>query len=63
MVRMDADIDLRSGHLVPVLPDWTLPTLRLWAVTPQRDGKPAKVRHAIAALERHLMDQPGTRPV
>ena len=63
MVRMDADIDLRSGHLVPVLPDWTVPTLRLWAVTPQRDGKPAKVRHAIAALERHLMDQPGTRPV
>jgi len=28
-------------------------------VTPQRDAQPAKVRQAIAALQRYLVTQPG----
>lgn len=61
MVRPDVEAELRSGRLVPVLPDWTLPGMPILAVTPQRDAQPAKVRHAIAALEDYLRTTPGTR--
>lgn len=60
-VRADLDDDLRSGRLVVVLPDWQPPALPVWAATPQRDGQPAKVRHAIAALQAHLLTVPGAR--
>ena len=36
--------------------DW--PVLPVWALTPQRDAQPAKVRHAIAALRAHFEGQP-----
>lgn len=58
-VRADVDDDLRSGRLVALLPDWQPPPLPVWAVTPQRDGQPAKVRHAIDALQAHLLTVPG----
>lgn len=58
-VRADVDDELRSGRLVPVLPDWRGPAIPVWAVTPQRDGQPAKVRHAAAAIERYLLTVPG----
>jgi len=61
-VRADVDEWLRSGRLVTVLPDWVPPSAPIWAVTPQRDGQPAKVRHAIDALQRHLRTVPGMRP-
>lgn len=35
--------------------DW--PVLPVWALTPQRDAQPAKVRHAIAALRSHFEGQ------
>lgn len=56
---LDTQEDLLAGRLVPVLPQWQLPGLDVWAVTPQRDAQPAKVRHAIAALQDHLADLPG----
>lgn len=59
MVRPDIEHDLRSGRLVPVLPGWTLPAIPILAVTPQRDAQPAKVRHAIAALQDYLRDTAG----
>ena len=62
LARIDADEDLRTGRLVPVLPAWTPAPLDVWAVTPQRDAQPAKVRHAIEALQRYLLEQPGVRP-
>ena len=34
-------------------------TLDIWAVTPQRDAQPAKVRQAIAALHAYLRQVPG----
>ncbi len=57
--RVDVHDDLDAGRLVPVLPSWTLPALDIWAVTPQRDAQPAKVRHAIDALQRYLVKLPG----
>ncbi|HSI59376.1 MAG TPA: LysR family transcriptional regulator [Ideonella sp.] len=59
MVRPDIEDDLRAGRLVPVLPAWRLPAIAVWAATPQRDGQPAKVRHAIAAIEAYLRGVPG----
>lgn len=58
-VRADVDDELRSGRLVPVLPGWRGPPIPVWAVTPQREGQPAKVRHAAAAIERYLLTVPG----
>ncbi|WP_326535376.1 LysR family transcriptional regulator [Pseudorhodoferax sp.] len=60
VVGTEADEDLQARRLVRVLPDWRVPPMPLWAVTPQRDAKPAKVRHAIAALETYLRGFPGT---
>lgn len=59
LVRADAEEDLRSGRLVALLPDWQTPSFPMWAVTPQRDGQPAKVRHAIDALQEYLRGHPG----
>lgn len=56
---VDADEELRAGRLLPVLPAWRHEPLPAWAVTPQRDAQPAKVRHAIDALQAHLLTQPG----
>ncbi len=61
MVRADVDDDLRRGRMVPVLAGWQLPALPVWAVTPQRDAQPAKVRHAIEALRTYLLGVPGAR--
>lgn len=59
VVSTEAEDDLLARRLVRVLPDWRVPPLPLWAVTPQRDRKPAKVRHAIAALQAYLQRLPG----
>lgn len=57
--RADVHEDLQAGRLVTVLPDWRQVLLPVFAVTPQRDNQPAKVRHAIAALASHLTTLPG----
>jgi DNA-binding transcriptional LysR family regulator len=56
---LDVDDEVRTGRLVRVLPPWRLAPLDVWAVTPQRDAQPAKVRHAIDALRAYLAAQPG----
>ena len=56
---MDAHDALHAGRLVRLLPEWSYGTMDIWAVTPQRDAQPAKVRQAIAALHRYLRDVPG----
>jgi DNA-binding transcriptional LysR family regulator len=45
-----------AGRLLRVDSDLALPELPVWALTPQRDAQPAKVRHAIAALKSHLSE-------
>ncbi|MCI5069496.1 LysR family transcriptional regulator [Acidovorax sp.] len=56
---MDAHEALQTGRLVRLLPDWSFGTLDIWAVTPQRDAQPAKVRQSIAALQAYLRQVPG----
>lgn len=55
----DAHDDVAAGHLVRLLPEWTLPALDISAVTPQRDTQPAKVRLAIQALQAYLQNLAG----
>jgi len=50
----DVDEALRAGRLLPLLPGLQLPPLPIHALSPQRDAQPAKVRHAIAALQSYL---------
>jgi len=57
-VRPDVDDDLRSGRLVAVT-DWRPAPGPVWAVTPQREGQPAKVRHAMEAMRNYLRSVPG----
>ena len=59
VIHPDVHGALRAGQLVRVLPAWRLPEITVWAVTPQRDNQPAKVRHAIAALQSYLNAVPG----
>ncbi|QPF76365.1 LysR family transcriptional regulator [Roseateles sp. DAIF2] len=50
----DLDGAAQDGRLVPLLAGLDLPGLPVYALTPQRDAQPAKVRHAIAALKAHF---------
>lgn len=58
---MDVQEALQAGRLQRLLPDWDFGALDLWAVTPQRDAQPAKVRLAIAALGQYLRSLPGVQ--
>lgn len=44
--------DLTDGRLTPILSDWHLPPTDVTLITPVRLEQPAKVRHAVEALER-----------
>lgn len=59
LARPDAEEDLRAGRIVRLLPDWRLPGIPVWGVTPQRKSQPAKVRAALAALQSALRALPG----
>lgn len=59
---VDVHDELQAGRLVTVLPQWRLAPLDVWAVTPQRDAQPAKVRLAIDALQAYLRALPGVVP-
>lgn len=45
---------ITEGRLAPVLPDWRLEPAAVFAVTPRRGEQPAKVRHALQALQQHF---------
>ncbi|WP_068829742.1 LysR family transcriptional regulator [Pseudomonas sp. BMS12] len=46
---------LARGELLALLPDWQPESIGLHIVTPRRDAQPAKVRYAIEALRRRLL--------
>jgi DNA-binding transcriptional LysR family regulator len=46
--------DLRSGRLLPILPEWSLPTVPAWAVTPMRRFLPSKTRLFLTHLEEFI---------
>lgn len=48
--------DIEAGRLVPVLPDWTLPSLTMNIVFPSRTHLPARTRLFIDALVRHFRE-------
>jgi DNA-binding transcriptional LysR family regulator len=50
---------MAEGRLAPVLPEWRLEPAAVFAVTPRRDEQPAKVRHALQALQQHFAARPG----
>ena len=50
LVREEARDELNSGRIVPLLGGWRLEALQVWAVTPGRERRPARVGRAIAAL-------------
>lgn len=52
---------LADGRLVPVLPQWSLPDMPVYAITPRRGEQPAKVRHALALLGAHFENSPWPR--
>lgn len=54
LTLMDVAPALRAGRLVQLLAHWDMGQLPLWAVTPQRDAVPAKVRQAMAALQHYF---------
>jgi len=58
----DAHAAIERGALVRVLPQWQSAPLVVSAMTPRREGDPAKVRVALEALRRHFTALPGTRP-
>jgi DNA-binding transcriptional LysR family regulator len=60
LARVDVADDLEQGRLVVLLPEWRLAPIDVWAVTPQRDAQPAKVRVAVEALQAYLSRLPGT---
>ena len=52
--------ELAEGRLLRVLPQWRLPVLGIYVVTPRRDAQPAKVRYAIEALRQRMQQKPGS---
>lgn len=56
---MDVADALAAGRLLRLLPDWDFGELDIWAVTPQRQAQPAKVRQAVQALQAYLARLPG----
>lgn len=50
---------LSRGTLVRLLPQWRITPLPVVAVTPRREGEPAKVRVAMEALKRYFATLPG----
>jgi DNA-binding transcriptional LysR family regulator len=46
--------ELRSGEVVPVLEDWTLPTIALWAVFPTGRMVNARTRALVSYIEETL---------
>lgn len=54
LTLLDVVRPLREGRLLRLLPDWEMGLLDLWAVTPQRDALPAKVRQAVEVLRAYF---------
>lgn len=59
LVHADVLPLLASGALVRLLPQWRFPPMPVTAITPQRDGEPAKVRLAMAAFQAYFGALPG----
>lgn len=59
LAHADVLPSLTRGTLVRLLPQWRLTSMPVTAVTPRRDGEPAKVRVAVKALKSYFATLPG----
>lgn len=57
----DVEQEIAEGRLIRLLPEWRLPAIGVYAVTPQREAQPAKVRYAIDALRQYLASPNATQ--
>ncbi len=55
--QWDAAQALREGRLVPVLPDWSLPSADIWLVFPTRHHLAAKTRALVEFLAEAMADR------
>lgn len=62
LAHADVVQELARGALVRILPLWRFTPMPVTAVTPQRDGEPAKVRVAVQALKHYFATLPGIAP-
>jgi DNA-binding transcriptional LysR family regulator len=49
---------LDDGTLIKILPKYTLPIIKIYAITTRRDMQPAKVIAALTALQTHIQKNP-----
>ena len=49
---------LDDGALIAILPEYTLPIIKVYAITTKRDMQPAKVIAALSALQNHIQKNP-----
>ncbi len=49
---------LDEGVLIAILPEYTLPIIKVYAITTKRDMQPAKVIAALTALQTHIQKNP-----
>lgn len=59
LAHADVVQSLARGTLVRLLPQWRFTPMPVNAVTPRRDGDPAKVRVAVEALKHYFATLPG----
>ena len=54
LFSLDVAEPIAQGQLQRLLPDWSCGSLTIWALTPQRNALPARVRMALSALQGHF---------
>jgi DNA-binding transcriptional LysR family regulator len=62
LAHADVLPSLERGALVRLLPQWRFTPMPVSAVTSRRDGEPAKIRVALAALKHYFATLPGIAP-
>ncbi len=60
LAQTDVQASLARGALVRLLPNWRFVPTKVTAITPRREGEPAKVRAALEALKLYFAKLPGT---
>lgn len=55
ILDIDFKKELQRGELVPILPDWELPTFKLFAVVLKREQQPAKVVRCLDVITKHFI--------
>lgn len=54
LFSLDVADPVQNGQLLRLLPDWDCGSLAIWALTPERNALPARVRLALTALQAYF---------